>query len=128
MFKKAAIANVAIIVSGIVIEAIGSDAGGALAFYIILLFAEVIVTFYAVYCEFMGYSNILVGINYELSETWKKTWFWVPIFAGLTILSVLFIFISPGFGLFMTFVSVIGAAVLGILKLIWLYKTYNCFK
>lgn len=124
MFKKSAVASICSAVINFIVDFIDQSS----FIYFLLLIISIILSFYAIYAEFNGYSRILIQVDFELSKTWRKNWFWLPLLLGAVVILVPLIVLIPVFGIFMLLLVCGGIIVVGILKLVWLYRTYHDFK
>ena len=77
---------------------------------------------------YSAYSEILVPVDYELSEKWMQLWKW---YIGLFIASIaglLLTVIIPLLGLLAVVVAAIGTIVVSIMELIYLYRMMDRFR
>lgn len=106
---------------------IGKNEGMAefiLAAMIPLLIGE----FYASYKAYHGHGKVLAGLDDALSEKWPKLWKWeVGLLAGLLGCIVLLL-ISPILALLAVLAIVVGLVVVGIVKLVYQYRTAQLFR
>ena len=80
------------------------------------------------YNEYMGHSAVLSGVDNELSEKWEVLWKWyIGLFLGI-FGSILVMLIIPVFGAIAVIGCTIGTVVVGILKLVYLYRTAKIFR
>ena len=87
-----------------------------------------IVSFVGVYNECTAHSAVLTGVENEQAEKWEKLWKWyIGLFASM-IGSIVVMLILPLLGAIAMLVSVIGTAVVGIVKLVYLYRTAQIFR
>ena len=80
------------------------------------------------YNEYMGHSTVLFGVDNELSEKWEVLWKWyIGLFLGMfgCIIAMLII---PVLGAIAMLGCAIGTVVVGILKLVYLYRTAKIFR
>ena len=80
------------------------------------------------YNEYMGHSAVLSGVDNELSEKWEVLWKWyIGLFLGMTG-CILLMLIAPVLGAIVILGCAIGTVVVGILKLVYLYRTAKIFR
>ena len=110
--------------------------GGALAIPSMLAIAMMIVQMRGNYSECTGYEVVLRGLDDDLAGKWERQWK-LEIICTVTVLVssvVLLVGTLSGGGVltvlagFVTLVASIGAIVLGILRLVYLYRTATRFQ
>ena len=69
-----------------------------------------------------------MGIDDELSEKWGALWRWEIGCYGALVGGTLLVAIAPVLGLIVMFAAATGLLVLGILKLIYVYRTAKIFR
>lgn len=80
------------------------------------------------YHEYMGHSELLEGVDWELSDKWRKLWKWyIGCFIAL-LSSIVVITFSPFLGLLVTLAAIIVLLVIMIVKLVYLYRTAMIFR
>ena len=80
------------------------------------------------YNEYMAHSAVLSGVDNELSEKWEVLWKWyIGLFLGM-IGCILLMLIAPVLGAIVILGCAIGTVVVGILKLVYLYRTAKIFR
>lgn len=80
------------------------------------------------YNEFMAHSAVLSGVDNELSEKWEVLWKWyIGTFLGM-LGCILVMLIAPVLGAIGIFGCAIGMIVVGVLKLVYLYRTAKIFR
>ena len=80
------------------------------------------------YNEYMAHSAVLSGVDNELSEKWEVLWKWyIGLFLGI-FGSILVMLIIPVLGAIAVIGCTIGTVVVGILKLVYLYRTAKIFR
>lgn len=78
------------------------------------------------YYEFTAHADVLEGVDNLLSEQWRKLWKWM---IGATIAMVLgVIFLIIVIGALVVLAATIALLVIGILKLVYLYRTAQTFQ
>ena len=80
------------------------------------------------YNEYMGHSAVLSGVDNELSEKWEVLWKW---YIGLVLGMfgcIIVMLIIPILGAIAILGCAIGTVVVGILKLVYLYRTAKIFR
>ena len=90
--------------------------------------AAIVFMFIGEYYEYKAHSHVLVGIDDVLSEKWNRLWKWyigviVAFAAGIVL-----IFISVIIAAFLIIASEIGILVVGIMKLVYLYRMSKVFE
>lgn len=87
-----------------------------------------IVSFVGMYNECMAHSAVLTGVDNEQAEKWEKLWKWyIGLFAAM-IGSIVVMLLLPLLGAIVILASAIGVLVIGIVKLVYLYKTAKIFR
>lgn len=104
-------------------------AGSALAVWgSLIIVAGGIFLMVGEYHEYMGHSELLEGVDWELSDKWRKLWKWyIGCFIAL-LGSIVVITFSPFLGLLVTLAAIIGLLVVLIRKLVYLYRTAMIFR
>lgn len=86
-----------------------------------------IVSIYGQYHEYMTHGAVAEDVDYDLSQNWVKLWKWdVAMTVGL-LFSAFLIYI-PLVGALLVLGAAIGVIVVGILKLVYLYRTAKAFR
>lgn len=95
---------------------------------IVITLPGAVIRLVQIYQEYMGHAEVLWGVDSKLADQWKLLWKWnigiLLAFVGSFVLAM----IIPVLGLLLILASVIGLAVVGILQLIYLYRTANVFR
>lgn len=95
---------------------------------LLLSLPGVVLGLVAEYHEFMGHSEVLIGVDQVLSDRWSALWKWnIGIHCAL-IGSIILLLIIPLLGALFVLAAAIGLVVVGILKLVWLYHTAKTFR
>ena len=80
------------------------------------------------YNEYMAHSAVLSGVDNELSEKWELLWKWyIGLFLGM-FGCIIVMLIAPVLGAIAILGCAIGTVVVGILKLVYLYRTAKIFR
>ena len=80
------------------------------------------------YNEYMAHSIVLTGVDNELSEKWEMLWKWyIGLFLGM-FGCIIVMLIAPVLGAIAILGCAIGTVVVGILKLVYLYRTAKIFR
>ena len=86
------------------------------------------VEFFGMYREYNAHADVLAGLDDDLSEKWRKLWKWmIGLYLGL-FACLLVALLSAVLGLLVMLADVIGLAVVGILRLVYLYRTAKLFR
>ena len=103
----------------------GSD--GA-TWILIFMIPAAIVAIVGEYNEYMAHSAVLSGVDNELSEKWEVLWKWyIGLFLGM-FGCIIVMLIIPILGAIAIIGCAIGTIVVGILKLVYLYRTAKIFR
>jgi len=110
--------------------------GGSPALASLLTIAMMIVQMRGNYSECTGYEVVLRGLDDDLAEKWALQWKLEIICAVTVLFSAIVLLVSAyaGGGIltvlvgFITLVASIGALVLGIMRLVYLYRTAELFR
>lgn len=123
-------AGICALVSGAVSVLIACISGGAEAPTWTLLFSlpAAIISFVGEYNEFTAHSIVLNGLDNDQAEKWTFLWKWYIGMYGAVLGSILLIVVTPVLGLLVMLAAAIGLAVVGIVKLVYLYRTATLFK
>lgn len=101
--------------------------GMPLSSVIVLALPAAIANLVSEYMEITAHSGILADLDGALSEKWSALWKWrIRLYGGL-LGCVLLVLISRVLGLLALIAVLIGLAVIGVLKLVYLYQTANVF-
>ena len=110
------------------IAAIVNGGSEGATWILIFTIPAAIVALVGEYNEYMAHSEVLSGVDNELSEKWEVLWKWyIGLFLGMfgCILVMLF---APLLGAIAILGCAIGTIVVGILKLVYLYRTAKIFR
>ena len=103
--------------------------GGELTgFWLVILIPAAIVALVGEYYEFTAHAAVLVGFDDILSDKWTMLWKWYVGFMVGLIASMVVLLVLPLLGLIAFAVSGIGLFVVGIVKLVYLYRTACVFR
>ncbi len=80
------------------------------------------------YQEYKGHSELLRGVDDLLSEKWLHLWKGYIILFVVIIVSVFLVFISLVLGVLGVIVSIVGALIISVLKLVYLYSQAKRFE
>ena len=100
-------------------------ADGQLIWAIIIAIPAAIIGLVGTYNEFHAHSEVLSGVNNTLSEKWLLLWKW---YLGCTIAMVGSTILVPFWSTALLLVSSIGVLIIGIIQLVYLYRTANVFR
>lgn len=123
-------AGICALVSGAASALVAFVSGGAEAptWTLLITVPAAVVALVGEYNELHAHSAVLTGVDNELSEKWSVLWKWHIGMYGAMLGSLLLVFISPVLGLLVTLAAAIGLIVVGILKLVYLYRTAKLFR
>ena len=80
------------------------------------------------YKIYMAHSVMLTEVDDELSEKWAKLWKWYIILFAVTLGSVVITFLAALLGILLALVGAVGTLVVGIMEIVYLYKTAKAFQ
>ena len=126
-------AGTLLLISG-VISVVMLLAFSANAFAVIVSLAASVIVFVAEYQEYMGHAEVLAGADSYLADRWRGLWRWMIYAFAASIGGALaaLLFVQAAFlALLFLLVSVAGMIallVLGILKLVYLWRTARVFR
>ena len=126
-YKTAGICTLVGGAAGVLIACIS---GGAEAPTWTLLFSlpAAIVSLVGEYHEFTAHSAVLYDLDNDQAENWCTLWKWYIGMYGAMLGSLLLVMIAPVLGLLVILAAAIGLVVVGIIKLVYLYRTAMLFK
>ena len=126
-YKTAGICTLVGGAAGVLIACIS---GGAEAPTWTLLFSlpAAIVSLVGEYHEFTAHSAVLYDLDNDQAENWSSLWKWYIGMYGAMLGSLLLVMIAPVLGLLVILAAAIGLVVVGIIKLVYLYRTAMLFK
>ena len=83
--------------------------------------------------ECIGHSEVLTGVDGMLAEQWRKLWWWyvaaLAAILGSSIFFVLFVsMLGMMLGVMIVLAASVGALVVSVLKLVYLYRTASRFR
>lgn len=87
-----------------------------------------VLTFVGEYHEYTAHAAVLDGLDWEQADKWAALWRWYIGMYGAVFGSLLVILLFPILGLLVALGGAIGLAVVGIVKLVYLYRTAQLFK
>ena len=98
------------------------------AWTLLLTIPAGIIGFVGEFNEYMGHSEVLAGVDDGLAVKWGTLWKWyIGLFLGL-LGCIVVLLIFPVLGALAMLGAVIGLVVVGILKLVYLYRTAKFFR
>ena len=105
-----------------------SGSGDTPGWTLIFTLPAAVVALYGEYREFLAHSAVLSGVDNDLSAKWESLWKWyigtyIALFGSLILLLLV-----PILGLLVILAAVIALLVVGILKLVYLYRTAKLFR
>ena len=110
------------------IAAIVNGGSEGATWILIFTIPAAIVALVGEYNEYMAHSEVLSGVDYELSEKWEVLWKWyIGLFLGM-FGCIIVMLIAPLLGAIAILGCAIGTIVVGILKLVYLYRTAKIFR
>ena len=111
-----------------ILVALISGPGEAPAGSLLFTLPAAIVALVGEYKEFTAHSDVLADVDRELSEKWLLLWKWnIGLYGGLIGCMVVML-ILPLLGALVMIASAIGLLVVGIMKLVYLYRTAQVFR
>lgn len=93
----------------------------------LLSLVMVVLNLYSVYHEFMGYAEVLTGVDDEQAQKWKSLWT-LNLVAIVGTFVCIFLALIPILGLFFVLALVVFALVVDILELVYLYRAAQLFR
>ncbi len=78
--------------------------------------------------ELLSHEWVLLDYDLELSKRWGSLWTWTVRMIWVILATLIVTFLAPLLGLLMAFVYLVGMLVIGITKIVTLYKTAVFFK
>lgn len=94
----------------------------------LLMIPTLVIAYVGEYQEFCAHAEVLEGADNDLSGKWRTLWKWyIGSFAAL-FGSILLMVIIPVLGMLAMLAAVITMVVVGILKLVYLYRTAQRFR
>ena len=80
------------------------------------------------YQEFQGFRDSLCGVDNDLSGKWNTLWKWFIGSYGVMLGSILLALLSPLLALLLILAAAIAQLVIGIMQMIYTYRTAKAFK
>lgn len=105
-----------------------SESKGSIVWMLVLGIPAAVAGLICAYNECMAHSEVLAGVEDELSEKWSRLWKWEIGCLSAMIGSLLIIFLLPTLGALIVLAGAIGVLVVSILKLVYLYRTAKIFR
>lgn len=125
-YRTAAVCYVASGIVGTVAEALRDSIGDGLV--LVILLPALAARLYGTYREYTAHAAVLDGVDDGLAEKWRKLWVWeIGLMLGL-VACVVLVILSAVLGLLALLADLIGILVVGILKLVYLYRTARLFR
>lgn len=103
----------------------GSDLPG---WSLLLTLPAMVIRLYGEYKEYQAHAYILKDADQEMAEKWEKLWKWYWISYAAMFGSIVVMLIMPVVGLLVMLAAVIGVLVVGIMKIVYLYRSAVIFK
>lgn len=95
---------------------------------LIITLPAAIVSLLGEYHEYTGHSEVLAGVNNQLSEKWEKLWKWyVGAFAAMFV-SIIIALIIPILALLIMLAALIALLIVSLLKVVYLYQSAKVFR
>ena len=93
----------------------------------------VVLSVVSAYQECIGHSEVLTGVDGVLAGQWRKLWWWnvaaLAAILGSSIFFVLFVsMLGMMLGVMIVLAASVGALVVSVLKLVYLYRTASRFR
>ena len=126
-FKQAATGLIVELVLNLIALAIIGMELEVPALTVVLALVVIVVNLYATYHKFMGYAEILVGVDDEQSQKWQSLWRLNMTAIICTAVSIFLAFI-PILGVIFVLALVVFVLVIGIMELVYLYRTAQLFR
>lgn len=126
-YKKAGIC-VLVTAAASVLVALLTGAAGTPTWTLILTIPATIMAWIGEYHMFRANAAVLEGVDQELSEQWIKLWKWYIGFLLGMVGSIVIVLILPMIGVLALLAAAIGVLVVGIKKLVYLYRTAKIFR
>ncbi|MCI8387763.1 MAG: DUF3795 domain-containing protein [Clostridiales bacterium] len=97
------------------------------ALAILISIPTVVISFLAVYQEYTAHSDVLVGIDNELSDNWSKLWKW---YIGLCLGNILLPIVGAFgiLGVFILIAYMIALIIISVLQFVYLHRTAVTFR
>lgn len=95
---------------------------------LLLTIPAAILTLIGEYREFHTHADVIEKYDNEISDKWRKLWKLEAISIAASVGGVVFIIIAPVLGLLIVLAGMILTIVVGVKKLIYLYKSAEVFK
>lgn len=111
----------------IVFEVVTSLLGDDFVWMIISLLVTLGLTLYKEYNEFIGHAEVLAGMNKVLSDKWRMLWKWDVVILILMLIATVTAIMNAVIGTAGMLGSLVGMIVIGILKLMYLYRAAKVF-
>jgi len=123
-------AGICVLISAAVSALIFCIAGGDAVpgWTLLLSLPASVVSFVGKYNEFTAHSIVLTGVDNELSWKWTVLWKWFIGSFCAVFGSILVLVILPILGLLVMLAAAIAFLVVGIVQLVYLYKTASLFR
>lgn len=127
-YRTAAICGIVGVVSGLVTMAVTRGSGEAPTWTMLYTIPAMVIGLVGDYNQYQANAAVLRDADPALSEKWLKLWNW---YIGMTLglfACLLVLMLIPGLGLFLFIADLIGLVVVGIVELVYLYRTANLFR
>lgn len=124
-YKTAAVCALAGIVTTLASLLTGGENEG---WTLLITIPAAIVIMVGKYNEFTAHSIVLQGMDYELSNKWSNLWKWYIGCYGAILGCILLVIIAPVLGLLVMLAALVGLIVVGIVEMVYLYKTAKQFR
>lgn len=111
----------------IVFEVVTSFMGDDFVWVLISLLVTLGLTLYKEYNEFMGHAEVLADADRILSDKWRLLWKWDVVILVLLLIGTVTAIMNAAIGLAGMLGSLVGMIVIGILKLLYLYRSAKVF-
>lgn len=80
------------------------------------------------YHQYSANSEVLVPMDYALSEKWMRLWKWFVRLTIIMVASILVVLIFPILGALIVVAAAIGTAVISIIELVYIYRMMDTFR
>lgn len=93
---------------------------------LLLTIVSAVVSLLASYYEYNAHADVLEGVDNELSQQWRTLWKWMMGASIALVVGALLVLVI--IGLLVVFVAAVAMCIIGVLKLVYLYRMARIFQ
>ena len=98
----------------------------SMGWQLLFLIPSAVIGLYGEYQEYYAHADAVEDLDHALAEKWRKLWMWAVLSMGATLLGIVTLVIV--IGVFIALAASIAVIAVGIIKIVYLYRTAKLFR